>query len=124
MIDIRKPAPLEFNLKINLFAYDKEGKMYVLALHTLEDVNDPKNIFLNYIDRVIEGDIIADKIKNFLEEDYGIEKILDMEFIETPKEDPDEETDEVFDYTIDVEIEYNPAFAGELGEVFASWFQV
>ncbi len=124
MFDIRKPAPKEFNLKVNLFALDKEGNMHVLSLHTHEDVNDPKNIFLNYIDRVIEGDIIADKIQNFLEEDYGIEKILDMEFIETPKEDPDEETDEVFDYSIDVEIEYNPAFAGELGDVFASWFQV
>jgi hypothetical protein len=109
---------------MNVFGIKKGGGIAKLVMHTEKDFESPGNIVLNYQDRIIKGDIIANKIKNSLKEDFGFEEVLDIEFTETPKEEFDELSDEIFDYSADIHVKFNTEAAKQLGDVHTSWIDL
>lgn len=120
---IDQPSNIEFMMNIKIYAHDKSGIKYRLFLHTLEDPNDIKNQFLDYQDLVEIGDVIREKLPNILKEDFGVDRLLDVELLELPNKMKEDDDEDPFDYEMWVEVEYKDKYAGQVGDIYASWFE-
>jgi len=124
MIDIKVQSKFGFDLNITVLSKSKEGKNYRLYLHTNKDKDSKENIYLNYLDKIEKGDIIYKKVSKAINEDFGISKIKDIEFVETPIEDPDDLEKENFKYDIFIIVDHNPDYEKEIGDVYSSWVEI
>lgn len=109
---------------MNVYAQDKFGMNHQLALHTEKNIDSRTNLFLNYQDRILKGEIVYDRVVKALKEDFGITKIYDFELIEEPVEEEDDDTDETFRYMANIEVPFDESSAGPIGEIFASWIEI
>jgi hypothetical protein len=121
-MNIKRPSKFKFNIIIEIYGVDKKGDMYKLILHTKQNTKSRQNVFLNYQDRIEKGDIIEDKVRKAIKEDFDIEEIQDIEFLEQPKEDLQEDDEQVFDYTVMIQVPYDIDTERKIGDVYASWF--
>jgi hypothetical protein len=119
-MNIHQPLTRATNIKINIVAYDEEGNEFQLLMHTHKDFNSIDNVFLNYISPAEQGEIIFEVVQKSLEEDFQIKKILELELAEE-WDVLDGESEGDYDYTINAEVELNPAFEGQLGDLYATW---
>lgn len=131
MIDITKPSKDPFNLRIRIFATDKEGDIYQLALHTEEDIDSEKNAFMEYIDRIEKDEIIDTKVRKSLSEDFGLEKILQLtlEEFESGEEDFEGKFGDLSEFDtneriINVRVAFDEDAEGKIGDLWGSWVKL
>lgn len=123
-MDINLPSEIEYTLKMKIFAQDKAGQKYRLTLHTEQDPANDTNIFLDYSDRILVGDVVKEKVSNAIREDFGIDKIISMELLKEQEELEDEilELEEqLLDYELAVLVEYFNEAEKAIGQVYSSW---
>jgi hypothetical protein len=133
-MDINKPLDRDITIKMNIFARDSENRVYKLFFHSEVNIESKTNQILDYSDRLIKGDIIAKQVADALNEDLGIDKILQMKLTEP---------DEIEDLGIDdpiirelskeinnerevvIEVIYEPDLEDNFeGKLFKTWLEI
>ena len=129
-MDITKPSKDPFDIRIRIFATDPKGDIFQLVLHTHEDIEDETNVIMEYMDRIEEGEIVDKVVRQSLEEDFGLEKILQLTLEEY--EPIDELSDKFEDLPeidspekiLNVRVAFDEDAEGKLGELWGSWVKL
>lgn len=118
------PSRYNLELKIEVIGIDDLGKTYKLLLHTESDPNKEENIFLDYKDVIDEGDIIEEKLKKALKEDFDITEVRYIDLIEEPIDELEVNDTDSIEYTAKVKVKYRDENARKIGDVYADWFEM